>query len=554
MAVEIRATKAALYLYDGSGIFELVTEYGFRSGARRSADFNDPLVDRCGRGRAAFYVNGVAAEPRLSEILFEASTDRMLVAPIYSRGKLIGFIDSRDKAARQPFEQSDVPKAQRIADQIAKLLVDKNIFGHHFITLSEVGGSHPAAEVETASARASGARPATRTEAPVPQTPPAPPEARAAAPPPQPVSPPPAHLDTHTPRLSTLIVDARNIATRIIAAPPAPSLGEAELVATRDVLRAILLIPAAVTAMVSAFEDMGGVQEIAARGPLTDDVRNLLQSKLEAWLRKRGEPATSLRTNILPPLSNGEPIGTADVQKVFTAPIAAGGARRLYLTVAFATPPDRTAHELLAVLHGHLQLVIEQSLQRTAMTALRRRIAERLVEPEFARYPELRRHCEEVARLCETFARYLALPPADAENAYLVGIVHDAGMRLVEYDRLYRRRHLTEEELGFLREHPSVGAALVEPLLGSDVARAVLAHHERVDGHGYPHELHGTDIPLLSRIVQICDAWVAMTDAQSYQEPEPHEAALMTITRAAGGQFDSELADRFVQMMRRTPN
>ncbi|HEX2059531.1 MAG TPA: HD domain-containing phosphohydrolase, partial [Thermoanaerobaculia bacterium] len=109
----------------------------------------------------------------------------------------------------------------------------------------------------------------------------------------------------------------------------------------------------------------------------------------------------------------------------------------------------------------------------------------------------------------------------------------------------------TPEEMGFLREHPSVGAAIVEPLLGSEVARAVLCHHERADGRGYPNELHGDEIPLLSRVVQLCDAWVAMTDPESYQTPQSPELAQATITRAAGGQFDPELARRFVEMMRR---
>ena len=81
-AVDIKATKAALYLFDGTSKFELVTEYGFRGGTRRSADMNDPMVDRCGRGRTPFYVNGVAAEPRFSELLFESSTDRLLAAPL----------------------------------------------------------------------------------------------------------------------------------------------------------------------------------------------------------------------------------------------------------------------------------------------------------------------------------------------------------------------------------------------------------------------------------------------------------------------------------------
>src|SRR5205085_9347979 len=107
------------------------------------------------------------------------------------------------------------------------------------------------------------------------------------------------------------------------------------------------------------------------------------------------------------------------------------------------------------------------------------------------------------------------------------------------------------DELSLLREHVFVGAAIIEPLLGAETARAVLCHHERVDGHGYPHELHGDEIPYASRIVQICDAWVAMTDPDTYADRvESAESAAAIITRGAGSQFDAELARRFVDVVR----
>ena len=79
-------------------------------------------------------------------------------------------------------------------------------------------------------------------------------------------------------------------------------------------------------------------------------------------------------------------------------------------------------------------------------------------------------------------------------------------------------------------------------------SRAVLCHHERADGRGYPNELHGEEVPLLSRIVQICDAWVAMTDPESYQPPQRPEDAMTAIRGAAGGQFDAALAASFAEM------
>ena len=69
--------------------------------------------------------------------------------------------------------------------------------------------------------------------------------------------------------------------------------------------------------------------------------------------------------------------------------------------------------------------------------------------------------------------------------------------------------------MGILQEHVQVSAALVEPLLGNEIARAVLCHHERWDGRGYPNGLSGEEIPRLSRIIQICDAYEMMIAAGS---------------------------------------
>src|SRR5207302_7307602 len=76
-AVEIRATKAALYLLTNDARFELITEYGFRGVVRPLADRTDPVVDRCGRGRTPFFINGLNTEPRFSHVMFESGSDRL---------------------------------------------------------------------------------------------------------------------------------------------------------------------------------------------------------------------------------------------------------------------------------------------------------------------------------------------------------------------------------------------------------------------------------------------------------------------------------------------
>jgi hypothetical protein len=536
-AVEIRATKAALYLYDGNGRYELITEYGFRGEIRQLADRSDPIVDRCGRGRNAFFINGLAAEPRFSELMYESGTERLLAAPIYLRGQLVGLIDMRDKAGKQAFDATDAPKALRIADRIAELFANKNVFNLRYITLSEMEG---------AEGRAHGADVVPATAAP--QPPATPPSA------PRPLPPAPSSRKdsgTFKPRLASLIIEARAAAERIVVPPNAETLSEAELVVVRDVLRSILLIPGAVVASFSAFGHLGGVQEIAARTTLADDGETFLQSKLNIWLTKRGEGGGFVRTNVTTPFgTTAPPIASAQLQKVFTAPVVAGAMRGLYLTVGFAAPPDRTTHELLAAFHGQLQLAIEHSMGRGAVQAIRARVAEKLLEPDFARYPELRRHSEAVAARAEAFARFLALSPAEIENVRLAAMVHDCGMRLLDYEKLYRKRDISNDEMQILREHVAVSAVLVEPLLGAELARIVLCHHERVDGRGYPIELHGDDIPLLSRVLQLCDVYETIVAPDGYEPPQPHDAAMAIIARGAGSQFDDELARRFAEHMR----
>jgi hypothetical protein len=535
-AVEIRATKAALYLLGAQGRFELVTEYGFRNAVRPSADRTDPVIDRCGRGRTPFFVNGLNADPRFSLVMFESASDRLMAAPIYLRGHLVGVIDMRDKQGKLLFDANDLPKAQKIADRIGEQFRKKNVFGQHFITLSEapekavvLGVSVP---ITDPGPDAAPVRPATTVQS------------KASF---WPVERQPA---SHVPRLPSLILEARSNAEQIAIQETPPSMDESDLATIREMLRALLLLPGAVVAMVSAYGHLGGVQEVAARSTLTDDALNILQSKLNLWLTKRGERGGPLRTNVMLPLGTEDaPIREQQINKVFTAPVAAASLRGIYLTVVFIAAPERLAHELLSVFHRQLQIAIESSISRRAIQEIRSRVAAALLEPDFSKYPELRRHSEAVAARVEAFSRFVRLSPAEAENARIVALIHDVGMRLLDYDNLYRRDNLSPDELAILREHPAVSAAIVEPLLGHEIARAVLTHHERWDGLGYPNNLMGTAIPLVARVVQICDVYETMTASDSYAATETLDQAATKMAQGAGTQFDPDLTQRFLDML-----
>lgn len=559
-AVEIHATKAALFLFDSVGRFEMVTEYGFKGAIRQSVDRNDPIVDRCGRGRTAFFINGLSAEPRFSEILYEESSDRLLAAPIYNRGQLVGLIDTRDKAQKQPFENADLPKAQRIAERIGEVFANGNVFGQRYITLSDTD-EHATFVPAHAALQAAPLPPGAAAAIPAPVATLAPKPAPPLSPPPLPGIAPAAFDFTsvkgpafapggRAPGLSALILEAREASERIVLTPEPESLTENELFAVRDVLRAILLIPNVAVVAFSALGHMGGVQEVAAKSALSEEASAFLQSKLNSWLSKRDESSGRMRVNVQLPFGAGTPLIAAQFEKVFTAAVSAGSLRSLYLTVAFTSNPDRTTHEMLATMLTQLRISIEHSMDRESLLSVRDHVAVALLEPDFTKYPELRYHSDLVVALAESLAQHLAMSPAEIECVRLVARLHDVGMRLLDYDRLFRKHDLSPDEIQILREHTIVGAALVEPLLGADIARGVLCHHERWDGRGYPNGLHGEEIPRLARIVQVCDVYEAMVAPDNYQPPQSHKAAITVIAETAGSQFDAEVAHRFIEMVR----
>lgn len=561
-AVEVRATKAALYLFDAQdNRYELITEYGFRGAVRSVADQNDPIVDRASRGRTAFFVNGLMAEPRFSEILYESSTDRILVAPLYMRGQLVGYVDMRDKAAKQPFDNADLAKATKIGERILDLFSNKNVFGQRFIAVASAPAGEPAftgiyaAPVLPANSGQVAAiappPPAVQSSsAPHPALRSVPSAAPALAPmaTPMPMAPvvPPAAAGRVVPKLSQLVAQAQ-AAAQLLKSPQGEPLTDAEVMIAREILRMALFIPGAVATVFSAAH-LGGIQEMQANSAIGEDAVNALRERVDTWMKKRGEAATFGKRNVIG--AGGTPLAASDIQKVFTAPLQAGPTKGLYLTVAFKVDPDRTGHDLLASIHRQLQNAIEHSLERRTNNHARRRAAEALLEPDWVRYPELRQHTECVVKRVDQFARFLALSPAEIENARLAAIVHDVGMRLLDYDRLYRKRDLSHDERELLHSHVAIGAALVEPVLGREVARAVYCHHERWDGGGYPNDLRGTDIPLLSRVVQICDVFESMVNRDNYQLPQSYDQAMTVINRGAGIQFDPDLAGRFAEMMR----
>jgi HD superfamily phosphohydrolase YqeK len=528
----VHATKAALYLSASHDLnqkqYEIVTSYQYNPADRKMVSANDDLVDRLAMKRSTFFVNGVSADQRFAEMLFRQGNDRLLVAPLFSRGRLVGFIDMRDKAGKKNFEQPDVTAANAIADQVLQVLAKNKLFGIGGLALSE-DPSQPsplksAPNLASPSTAPSG-QAATTTTALLPGQ----------------------YL---TPDAVKTIQAARQIMSKRQLAPSASKhvFGDADLEVVRLLLPAALAIPGAVLACFSAIGHISNPQVIVSIANVTEDAIEKLQNHVVTWLKRNGEPhLTSMRPQLIYPFGGQVvPVSSEAITTMLSAPMIAHSIEGLVLTVAFERFPGAEAERALQIFLRQIEQSVEAAIAANSGRNERQAMAEVLLEPDFQKYPELADHCRHVASIAQRFAQVLELS-ASQEIVRLAALVHDIGLRLLDYDRLYKRLNLTPEELRGMAEHPLVGAALIEPLLGSDVAQAVLRHHERVDGKGYPSRLSGQQIPLASRIIQIADAWVAMTARQTYQTPISHDEASRRLRQGAGAQFDRDLVAKFLE-------
>ena len=161
------------------------------------------------------------------------------------------------------------------------------------------------------------------------------------------------------------------------------------------------------------------------------------------------------------------------------------------------------------------------------------------------------RHAAAVARLAKALASELECSEEEQEVIHTAALLHDIG-KFAWPDRLLHPRELSDEDWKLIQRHPQDGAALVGKLDGyGPVADAILYHHERVDGGGYPAGLIGREIPLASRIIAICSTYDTMTLSDTLGPPISTAEATAELRRLAGSQLDDELVDAFIGMIER---
>jgi PAS domain S-box/diguanylate cyclase (GGDEF) domain len=172
----------------------------------------------------------------------------------------------------------------------------------------------------------------------------------------------------------------------------------------------------------------------------------------------------------------------------------------------------------------------------------------RIIHSLHQRQPREEHHSIRVGEICRKIGKAMHLSESEVVRLGVAGFLHDIGKITIEDNLLNKPGKLTNQERYEIKRHSDIGYRILSSSYDMfDLADWVFAHHERWDGKGYPKGLKGEDIPKMSRIITLADAYDAMTSEHTYGKIMKEEDVVLEIRKNAGKQFDPVIARIFVE-------
>jgi putative nucleotidyltransferase with HDIG domain len=222
------------------------------------------------------------------------------------------------------------------------------------------------------------------------------------------------------------------------------------------------------------------------------------------------------------------------------------------ITIYSSRPHKYTKDEIALLSNLADQAAI--AIENIRLFVLRREgiisITQSLAETIEAKDSYTRGHSERVARYAVAIANKLRLSKKRLRDIYLAGLFHDIGKIGVSENILLKPGVLTLEEFNDMKKHPSISVRILAPIdFPKQIIPTVHQHHERMDGKGYPQGISGKDITLDARIIEVADAYEAMTSDRPYRKALSKSDAIMELRRCAGMQFDPKIVEVFIKIL-----
>src|SRR5262245_21529011 len=215
-------------------------------------------------------------------------------------------------------------------------------------------------------------------------------------------------------------------------------------------------------------------------------------------------------------------------------------------TLALFLVPTIAAQRLYGLYQQERQLAEDLSKANATLERANLQFAAALIATLDARDRYTAGHSAAVAIYSRDIARRMGLSDDICDQAYLCGLVHDIGKIGLPPGLLEKPGALTLDERRQMQEHSAIGERILAHVDEySEIARIVRHHHERIDGQGYPDGLVDEDIPLVSRIIAVADAYNAMTSDRPYRDAMPSRVARLRLAQPVESQFDTAAVAAF---------
>jgi putative nucleotidyltransferase with HDIG domain len=286
--------------------------------------------------------------------------------------------------------------------------------------------------------------------------------------------------------------------------------------------------------------DFGSIAVAASVGAIAGEAMTILVSGIVVRLRRSGDPLADLRAVAVAFLV-GVPL---------YAPLVALLAYTYRAvspwTLPFFLIPALAAQRLFALYQARGDLMNSLVLANDRLERANLSFATALVATLDARDRYTAGHSAAVAIYARDIAARMGLTEEQQQLVHLCGLVHDIGKIGLPPGLLEKSGALSLEERREMEQHPVIGERILAKVEDyAEIATIVRHHHERVDGEGYPDRLVESEIPLLSRIICVADAYNAMTSDRPYRDAMPTRVARLRLAQAVESQFDTSVVAAF---------
>lgn len=285
---------------------------------------------------------------------------------------------------------------------------------------------------------------------------------------------------------------------------------------------------------------LGAVAAATLVGALTAQLLDAIFGSVTLYLRRTGRIRNYVDT-LLPVVVASVPLYTPVVVLLVIAYRDVSP-----WTLPLFLVPAVAAQRLYAMYQEQRRLAEDLSTANATLERANLSFAAALVATLDARDRYTAGHSAAVAVYARDIAARMGLSDADQQRAHVAGLVHDIGKIGLPVGLLEKEGPLTLEERRVMQTHSEIGERILAKVDDyAEIAEIVRHHHERVDGNGYPDGIAGDNVPLISRVIAVADAYNAMTSDRPYREAMPSRVARMRLAQAVGSQFDTTVVAAF---------